>query len=177
MHDEHHVKNGCALCLSFPPLLVEFHFFCSTGASCFSLVTLPCRRISSPLIIVDKWHTSTTLHTLDQHCIEGQHVVLQFVATVTQNVEALTGSPVLVWLTNVISGSVVASTNVVFLDGNTTSAMTYQKVMGSVNTGSIFGSSFGPVTVDPSSVPITTVSNPSKPFTRASKAMHVSLVA
>ena len=89
--------------------------------------------------------------------------VLQFVAAITQNVESMTGSPVSVKITRVVAGSVVASTQVSFLDGNSTSASTYQSVMTSGDTSSIFGSSFGAVTVDASFVKSATVSNPSKP--------------
>lgn len=88
--------------------------------------------------------------------------VLQFAAAISQNVERMTGSPVSVQITRVVAGSVVASTQVIFLDGNTTSASTYQSVMTSGDTSSIFGSSFGEVTVDASFVKSATVSNPSK---------------
>ena len=93
--------------------------------------------------------------------------MLQFTATLTQNIEAMTGSPVLVKITQVRAGSVVVGTRVVFLDANMTSVTTYQDALVSGYTAKIFGSSFGVVTVDPESVSITTVDNPSKPSIQA----------
>lgn len=87
----------------------------------------------------------------------------QFVATVTQNIGALTGSPVLVWITQLRAGSVSLTTRVVFMDASAAAAGAYQAALVSASTGSIFGSSFGTVAVDPTSVTITTVSNPSEP--------------
>ena len=88
--------------------------------------------------------------------------MLQFMATITQNVQTATGSPVLVWITRLTAGSVDIGTQVVFLDGNSTSAAAYQAVLVSGNTGAVFGSNFGAVTVDPSSVSTGTVTNPSR---------------
>lgn len=77
------------------------------------------------------------------------------------NVEALTGSPVDVTITNYTSGSVVATTMVDFLDNSQTSAATYSTVMQSGDPALVFGTSYGSVTVDPSSVVTSQVTNPS----------------
>ena len=89
---------------------------------------------------------------------------LQFVASLTSNIETLTSSPVNVTIANYTSGSVVATINTYFLDDNEASATTYATVMKSGEVSSVFGSDYGTVTVDPNSVKTTTVTNPSSEF-------------
>ena len=54
---------------------------------------------------------------------------LQFVQTMTTNIEALTGSPVAVTLTNYTGGSVVVTTQTAFEDNDAASAAQYANVM------------------------------------------------
>ena len=91
---------------------------------------------------------------------------------ITQNVEALTGSPVLVQITQISPGSVDVGTSVVFMDGSISSASDYQSVMTSGNTDSIFGANFGVVNVDASSVTASSVSNPSKTTSMSALAVN-----
>ena len=88
--------------------------------------------------------------------------MLQFITTLTNNIEALSGSAVQVTITGIFPGSVKVSSTVVFLNGDSSSASTYQTALTSGNTASLFGTSFGSVAVDASSVKAVTVSNPSK---------------
>lgn len=78
------------------------------------------------------------------------------------NIEALTGSPVNVSIDSYSGGSVVANTTTEFLDGSQTGATQYAKVMQSGDSSSVFGTSFGSVTVDPSSVTTSQVANPAR---------------
>jgi len=88
-------------------------------------------------------------------------VVLQFVATLTANIEKLSGSPVTVTVDSVTAGSVKIATTVAFLSGDSSSASTYTSVLKSGDVSSVFGTSFGGVAVDASSVKSATVTNPS----------------
>lgn len=89
--------------------------------------------------------------------------VLQFVTTLETNIEKLSGSPVQVSIDSISAGSVKVASTVVFLNGNSSSAAAYQTAMTSgTASSSIFGTSFGAVAVDASSVKPSTVANPSK---------------
>lgn len=88
--------------------------------------------------------------------------LLQFVATLTVNIKKLSGSPVLVTVESVTPGSVKVATTVVFLSGDSSSASTYTAALTSGETSSVFGTSFGGVGVDASSVKTATVTNPSE---------------
>ena len=87
---------------------------------------------------------------------------LQFITTLTDNIEALSGSPVQVTIDSISPGSVKIASTVVFLNGDATSASTYQTALTSGDTASVFGTSFGGISVDTSSIKAVTVSNPSK---------------
>lgn len=85
--------------------------------------------------------------------------VLQFITTLETNIEKLSGSPVQVSIDSISAGSVKVASTVVFLN----SAAAYQTAMTSgTASSSIFGTSFGAVAVDASSVKPSTVANPSK---------------
>lgn len=88
--------------------------------------------------------------------------MLQFVTTLTNNIEALSGSPVQVTITGISPGSVKIASTVAFLNGDASSASTYQTALTQGDTASLFGTSFGSVAVDASSIKAVTVSNPSK---------------
>ncbi len=90
--------------------------------------------------------------------------LLQFIATLVVNIETLTGSPVNVNITNFEEGSVVATIQTDFQDNNATSAATYATVMKSGDPSTVFGTSYGSVSVDPSSVQTSQVSNPAREF-------------
>ena len=90
--------------------------------------------------------------------------MLQFIATVEGNVESLSGSPVKVIIDSISAGSVDVATTTIFLNGDSTSASAYQTAMTSgTATSTIFGTGFGSVAVDASTVKAESVSNPSKP--------------
>ena len=80
----------------------------------------------------------------------------------TNNIEALSGSPVQVTIDSISAGSVKVASTVVFLNGDASSASTYQTALVSGDTSKVFGSSFGDISVDTSSIKTVTVSNPSK---------------
>ena len=86
---------------------------------------------------------------------------LQFISTLEANVEALTGSPVKVTIDSVTSGSVVVTETYAFLDNSVTSAANLATVLTSSDSSSVFGTTFGPVTVAAGSVMTGTVANPS----------------
>ena len=88
--------------------------------------------------------------------------LLQFIATLVTNVEALTGSPVSCNITSFKSGSVVATIQTDFLDDDQSSATTYANVMKSGDVSSVFGTGYGSVSVDPNSVQTSLVSNPAR---------------
>lgn len=75
--------------------------------------------------------------------------------------EALTGSPVKVIIDSVSGGSVVVTETYAFLDNSATSAANLATVLTSSDSSSVFGTTFGPVTVAASSVKTGTVANPS----------------
>ena len=85
---------------------------------------------------------------------------LQFVQTMTTNIEALTGSPVAVTITNYTGGSVVVTTQTAFEDNDATSAAQYANVMKSGDPTLVFGTGYGSVTVDPNSVTTGQATNP-----------------
>lgn len=85
---------------------------------------------------------------------------LQFVQTMTPNIEALTGSPVAVTITNYTGGSVVNTTETAFEDNDATSAAQYANVMKSGDPTLVFGTGYGSVTVDPNSVTTGQATNP-----------------
>ncbi len=87
---------------------------------------------------------------------------LQFVQTMTTNIEALTGSPVAVTLTNYTGGSVVVTTQTAFEDNDAASAAQYANVMKSGDPTLVFGTGYGSVTVDPSSVTTGQATNPAR---------------
>ena len=91
--------------------------------------------------------------------------LLHFVATLVANIEALTGSPVNVTITSSKAGSVLANITTDFLDNDVTSATTLAKVMMSGVPTSVFGTGYGSVSVDPSSVKTVQVSNPARTST------------
>ena len=86
---------------------------------------------------------------------------LQFISTLETNVEALTGSPVKVTIDSVSGGSAVVTETYAFLDNSATSATNLATVLTSSDSSSVFGTTFGPVTVAASSVKTGTVANPS----------------
>lgn len=88
--------------------------------------------------------------------------MLQFITTLTNNIEALSGSPVQVTINSISAGSVKIASTVVFLNGDASSASTYKTALTSGDVTSVFGTSFGGVAVDSSSVRTATVSNPSR---------------
>ena len=63
-------------------------------------------------------------------------LVLQFVATLTTNIEKLSGSPVQVTVDSVTAGSVTVATTVVFLSGESSSASAYRSALTSGGTSS-----------------------------------------
>lgn len=82
-----------------------------------------------------------------------------------KNVESLSGSPVKVTIDSISAGSVNVATTTVFLNGNADSVAAYQMaVTGGSATSIIFGTAFGSVAVDASSVKVQSVSNSSKPI-------------
>ncbi|KAL3145181.1 hypothetical protein ABBQ32_000934 [Trebouxia sp. C0010 RCD-2024] len=89
-----------------------------------------------------------------------QDVQKQFIATVVKNVEALSGSAVQVTIDSVTAGSVKVASTVVFLSGDSASASSYQAAITSGIATRVFGTSFGAVAVDQSSIKASTVSNP-----------------
>lgn len=91
--------------------------------------------------------------------------VMQFVATLATNIEALTGSPVSLTVLSSRSGSVVATVQTAFEDNNAASAATYSSVLKSGDLSSVFGTDYGSVSVDPNSVKTSQVSNPASKFT------------
>lgn len=98
---------------------------------------------------------------------------MQFVATLIYNIELLTGSLVNVTITSFKEGSVVATIQTDFQDNNATSAATYANVMKSGDPSLVFGTSYGAVSVDPTSVQTGQVSNPArKPCTLLLKRCH-----
>ncbi|KAL3139124.1 hypothetical protein ABBQ32_005914 [Trebouxia sp. C0010 RCD-2024] len=86
----------------------------------------------------------------------------QFVNSMTNNIEALTGSPVKVTITNYTSGSVIVTTQTDFLDNNQDSATSFSNLLTSGDVSSVFGTEYGSVTVDPKSVATSQVTNPAK---------------
>jgi len=59
------------------------------------------------------------------------------------NIEALTGSPVAVTITNYTGGSVVNTTETAFEDNDATSAAQYANVMKSGDPTLVFGTGYG----------------------------------
>ena len=100
--------------------------------------------------------------SLQSALVSSQVFVLQFVATLTANIEKLSGSPVTVTVDSITSGSVTVATTVAFLSGDSSSASTYTSALTSGSAASIFGTSFGSVAVDTSSIKASTVANPSE---------------
>ena len=90
------------------------------------------------------------------------HACLQFITTLTNNIQSLSGSPVQVTIDSVSAGSIKVASTVVFLSGDTSSASTYSAALTSGDTASVFGTSFGGVAVDTQSVTTEVVSNQSK---------------
>ena len=82
---------------------------------------------------------------------------LQLISVMQQTISALVDSAVTVTITSVTSGSVVVATDVLFLEGYGNDADTYVSALTSGTIASLFGSAFGAVTVDTSSVSITSV--------------------
>ena len=86
----------------------------------------------------------------------------QFITTLTNNIEALTGSPVNVTIDSYADGSVTANITTEFLDNNQASAQIYSNVMKSGDPSKVFGTGYGSVSVDPNSVQTVQVSNPAR---------------
>lgn len=82
---------------------------------------------------------------------------LQLISVMQQTISALVDSAVTVTITSVTSGSVVVATDVLFLEGSGNDADAYVSALTSGTIASLFGSAFGAVTVDTSSVSITSV--------------------
>ena len=89
---------------------------------------------------------------------------LQYEAVVAENIAKLTGSPCRVTVSRIMGGSVVVTQSAAFLDNNAESAKRLADTLKSNDPSSVFGSSYGPVTVDLSSVVTETVVNPSSKF-------------
>ena len=100
--------------------------------------------------------------TLTAHKVFSTLVGLQFVTTLTANIEALSGSPVTVTIDSITAGSVKVASTTLFLSGDSSSAASYTTALTSGDTASVFGTSFGTIAVDTSSITTSTASNPSK---------------
>ena len=87
---------------------------------------------------------------------------MQFILTLTTNIEKLSGSPVKVTVDSVSAGSIKIGTTVLFPSGDSSSASTYTSALKSGDTSSVFGNSFGGIAVDASSVETAAAANPSK---------------
>ncbi|KAL3157147.1 hypothetical protein ABBQ38_001388 [Trebouxia sp. C0009 RCD-2024] len=104
----------------------------------------------------------TAKQTLSAYTVESftHSIQQQFISTVEKNVESLSGSPVKVTIDSISAGSVNVATTTVFLNGNADSVAAYQMaVTGGSATSIIFGTAFGSVAVDASSVKVQSVSN------------------
>ena len=88
--------------------------------------------------------------------------LLQFLATLTQNTEILTGSPVTMSVVSYTAGSVVVVLKADFDDGSPVGAKTYADTMTSGDPSKVFGTGYGSVYVDPTSVQTSQVSNPAR---------------
>ena len=101
-----------------------------------------------------------------QNVIPTQICLLQFISTLEANILAKLNAIVDVTVDKVTAGSVMVANTVAFTDANSASATAAQDnlatVLNSGDVSSIFGDSFGPVTV--TNVAPTTSSNPSKLF-------------
>ena len=84
---------------------------------------------------------------------------LQLISVLQQSISALVGSEVTVTITSVRSGSVMVATSVLFLSGNSNDATTYVSTLTNSSIASLYGSKFGAVAVDTSSVRITSASS------------------
>ena len=89
---------------------------------------------------------------------------MQFVATITANIESLTGSPVFYNITSYASGSVVYYSTCEFQDGTNTGSTIYATDLEDGDLSGIYGTQYGSVTVDPSSVNTTEVANPARKY-------------
>ncbi|DBA89412.1 hypothetical protein WJX77_010471 [Trebouxia sp. C0004] len=69
----------------------------------------------------------------------------QFVATLTANIEKLSGSPVTMTVDSFTSGSVTVATTVALLSGDTSSTSTYTSALESGDVASLSKTSFGSV--------------------------------
>lgn len=98
---------------------------------------------------------------------------MQFVTSMTNNIEALTGSPVKVTITNYTSGSVIVATQTDFLDNNQASATSFSNLLTSGDVSSVFGTEYGSVTVDPKSVTTSQVTNPASKYSELPYASSV----
>jgi len=74
--------------------------------------------------------------------------VLQLVTTLEQSISAATGGAVKVVITSCASGSVVVTTDVLFLDGDISDARTYFSLVTGDTSSGLYGASFGPVIVE-----------------------------
>ncbi len=74
--------------------------------------------------------------------------VLQLVTTLEQSITAATGGAIKVVITSYVSGSVVVTTDILFLDGDVSDAITYASLASGNNTSVLYGASFGPVIVE-----------------------------
>ena len=71
-------------------------------------------------------------------------LVLQLVTTLEQSISAATGGAIKVVITSYTSGSVVVTTDILFLDGDVSDAMMYAS-LASGNTASVlYGTSLSP---------------------------------
>ena len=84
---------------------------------------------------------------------------LQFVSAMTENIQKISG-PVTVTLSNIHDGSVVFTSTVAFLNGNSDAVSAYKTAL-TTNAQAIFGTAYA-VKVDTSSIQDATVANPSK---------------
>ncbi len=146
------------------------HVFCITLTASHDIqVTAAAAKMLSSVVLLLGFvlaleHCIQLLITAFSFCLLARltsSVVLQFVATLTANIEKLSGSPVTVTVDSVTAGSVKIATTVAFLSGDSSSASTYTSVLKSGDVSSVFGTSFGGVAVDASSVKSATVTNPS----------------
>ena len=100
--------------------------------------------------------------TLNAHKPFSTLAGLQFITTLTANIKALSGSPVTVTIDSITAGSVKVASTTLFLSGDSSSAASYTTALTSGDTASVFGTSFGTIAVDKSSITTSTASNPSK---------------
>ncbi|DBA82801.1 hypothetical protein WJX77_004938 [Trebouxia sp. C0004] len=139
--------------------------------------TATLRPVSKSATKIYTVKATCTLHDIMIADFQQPAYQKQFVATLVTNIETLTGSPASCSVTSFQSGSVVATTQTDFLDNNQGSATTYANVMKSGDPSSVFGTGYGRVSVDPSSVQTSLVSNPAHTGGAAGRSLAAASVS